>query len=236
MFGIEKPEVILSNDLNLKDDVPLCESCMFGTSTRTQRRTKGDKSGSARGGNGNKPGAAVSVDQIQSAQPGLVPEVPVKLISALIWAAQVMVDQFIGLTYLHLIISTSQEENRLGKADFEIWSAIFLVKINRYHEENGRFSEQPFRSEIEDSKLTIKFCGVGSHHQNAIFERKIQTLTLGSGIFLVHAKVYCPEEITTILCTYVPKNFSETLNEVKVDDNGNTPMEKFAGRIKDINL
>ena len=43
---------------------------------------------------------------------------------------------------------------------FEVWAAIFVVKVNRYHEGNGLFSKQPFRSAIEDSKQTIKVCGV----------------------------------------------------------------------------
>ena len=52
--------------------------------------------------------------------------------------------------------------------DFEILAATFGVKVHRYHVYNGRFAEQPFRSEIEDSNQTITFCGVGSHHQSVI--------------------------------------------------------------------
>ena len=47
------------------------------------------------------------------------------------------------------------------------------------HADNGRFYEKPFWSEIEDSNQAITFCGVGSHHKNAIVEIKNQTLTLG---------------------------------------------------------
>ena len=66
--------------------------------------------------------------------------------------------------------------------------AIFGVKINRYHADNGIFSEQPLRSEIYYSKHTIKFLGVVSHHQNSIVERKTQTITLEDRTLLIHAK------------------------------------------------
>ena len=46
---------------------------------------------------------------------------------------------------------------------------------------------------------------------------------------LLNAKRYFSEEINKILCTYELKAFSEQLILLKVDDGGNTPMEKFAG-------
>ena len=75
-----------------------------------------------------------------------------------------------------------------GKASFQIWAAKFGVKTNIYHTDNRRFVEQNFISEIEDYNQTRIFCGVGSHHQNATAERKIQTLTLGDRTFLIHEK------------------------------------------------
>ena len=83
-----------------------------------------------------------------------------------------MVDHCSDLTYVHPMRSTIQEENLAVKSAFEIRAATFGVKIKRYHADNGRFYEKPFRSEIEDSNQTITFCGVGSHHQNSIDERK----------------------------------------------------------------
>ena len=70
------------------------------------------------------------------------------------------------------MISTIQEDTLPKKASFGRWDATSGVKINRYHDESGRFSEKPSRSAIEDSNQTIKFCGVVSHRQNAIVERK----------------------------------------------------------------
>ena len=113
-----------------------------------------------------------------------------------------MVGHFGDLTYVHLIKITIQEEIFVVKADFERWYTTFEVKIYRYHAENGRFSEQRFRSAIEGSNQTKTFLGVVYHHQNAIFERKIQTPTIGARTFLMHAKIYCLEAITNMLCPY----------------------------------
>ena len=71
MFRLAKIWVPPSIFLDLKDDVILCESCMFGTSRGCQWGTKGNKLGSIRRETDNNPGAAVSVDQLQSYQPVL---------------------------------------------------------------------------------------------------------------------------------------------------------------------
>ena len=53
---------------------------------------------------------------------------------------------------------------------------------------------------------------------------------------LLHAKIYCPEAITKMLCPYALKAFAEQLNVLKVDDDGITPMEKFSGTTTYITL
>ena len=53
----------------------------------------------------------VSLDQLQSSQLGLVPQLSGKFTSASIWDAQVIVDDFSDLIYVHIMIRTSQEVN-----------------------------------------------------------------------------------------------------------------------------
>ena len=67
MFRLEKLVFLTSKFIYLNYDVPLCASCMFGTSSRRQCITKGNKSGSIKKETDNNPGAVVSVDQLQSA-------------------------------------------------------------------------------------------------------------------------------------------------------------------------
>ena len=63
-----------------------------------------------------------------------------------------MVERFSYLTCVKLMRSISQYETLAVKSAFERWAATFGVKIKRYHADNGRFSEQPLISSIEDSK------------------------------------------------------------------------------------
>ena len=62
--------------------------------------------------------------------------------------------------------------------------------------------------------------GLGYHHKNSIFERNIQTLKLGYITLILHAGIYWLEEITTMLCPYALNDFSQQLNELKVDNDG----------------
>ena len=58
-----------------------------------------------------------------------------------------MVDHFSGLTYVHLMRITIQDENVSGKTALKIRATIFVVKIHRYYADDGIFSEQPFISD-----------------------------------------------------------------------------------------
>ena len=99
-----------------------------------------------------------------------------------------MVDHFSDLTYVNLMRRTSQKENFEVKSDLERWAVTFGFKIKRYHAYSGIFSEQILRPEIEDSNQTITFCGVVSHHQNAIIDGNIKNIKLGYITLLLHAK------------------------------------------------
>jgi hypothetical protein len=60
--------------LKLQDKLPLCVACRFGTAHQRPWCTKGKKSGSIQKPDQTKPADGVSVDQIISAQPGLIPQ------------------------------------------------------------------------------------------------------------------------------------------------------------------
>ena len=96
--------------LYLKEDVSLCTSWIFGTERILQWTTKGNKSRYKSKESNNKIGSAVSVDQRQSAQTGLLPQFPGKITNERICAVQVMVDHFIDLTHVHIMKRKNQEE------------------------------------------------------------------------------------------------------------------------------
>ena len=118
-------KLVIPGFVDLKYYVPLCASYMFVTPRRRQCRTRGKKSGYISKYTDNNPGAGVSVDQLQSDNPGLVLQFLSKLTSARIWDAQVMLELF----YMHLMRSTIQEETLVVKADFKDGLPNFEIKL-----------------------------------------------------------------------------------------------------------
>ena len=53
---------------------------------------------------------------------------------------------------------------------------------------------------------------------------------------LLHANIYWPEAITTMLWPYALKYFADQLNVIKVYNYVITPMEKFEGTATDITI
>ena len=66
MFRLARLRVIPSIFLYLKDDMSLCESCMFGKSSGGKYITKVNKSVSISKETDNNPGFTVSLDHLQS--------------------------------------------------------------------------------------------------------------------------------------------------------------------------
>ena len=207
---------------------PRCASCMFGKAHRKPWRTS-SASGSIRNEDDNQPGRRVSIDQLVSAQPGLVPAVSGHLSHERIVGSTVFVDHFSGHVHVHLMRSLSQEETLAAKAAYEKLAADSGVTVLAYHADNGRFAESAFRDAVDESNQRITFCGVGAHHQNAIVERMIKELTLRARTMLLHANRHWPEYITTMLWPFALKCAAEQINTLSVDEAGVTPESKFTG-------
>ena len=212
-----------------KVSCPKCASCLFGKQHRRPWRTSKSDGGSIRQANDDAPGKRTSIDQLVSAQPGLVPLASGYLSSDRIVGATIFVDHFTGYVYTHLMRSLSGDETLAAKAAYEKLADDYGVSVSAYHADNGRFAESSFRNAVDESNQTITFCGVGAHHQNAIVERMIKELTLGARSMLLHAHRYWPEYISTMLWPLALKCTTERINTLDTDETGKTPIEKFSG-------
>lgn len=217
----------------LKDCAPHCPSCSFGQAHRRPWRSKKSKDGksssSIRKETEDKPGATVSIDQMISAQPGLVPQISGHLTAARIWAATIFVDHFSKHVYVHLMRDQTQASTLEAKAAYERNAGTHGVQVRGYRADNGRFAEEEFRKEVNRCMQEITFCGVGAHHQNGVVERMIKDLTLTTRTLLLHAKRHWPEMITTMLWPMALKAAEERLNHLSLDMNGETPLSKWTG-------
>jgi hypothetical protein len=212
----------------LKGRTPICVSCIFGTAHRRPWRTKSKTSHPIRKKSDIFPGACTSVDQIVSAQPGLIPQMSGKLTILRVNGATIFVDHHSDLVYAYLMRNLTLEETILAKRAFERFAASVGVVVHGYHADNGRFADKGFRDDCTSNNQTISFCAVGAHHQNGIAERKIKDLTLGARTLLLHAKRMLPEYITTILWPFALKCFEDRMNNLMHRADGRTPYQTFA--------
>jgi len=136
--------------LALKDKTIICPSCVIGNMKKKPWRYKNDSS-TIRKIDEDFPGACVSVDQLVSKQPGLVPRQDGKHSLHRITGATVYHDHFTNFTYSHLQTSLDTDQTIASKTAFESKENSFGVKIKSYHADNGIFSEKGFRDAVTAS-------------------------------------------------------------------------------------
>jgi hypothetical protein len=143
-------------------------------------------------------------------------------------AATIFVDHFLDHVYLYLMKDLTLFETLLAKHAYERFLALLGIESKAYHADNGCFADKVFRDDCTSSNQTITFCGIGSHHQNGIAERKIKDITLGGRTLLLHAKHMFPEYISTILWPFAVKCYEDRLNNLVHRADGCTPYETLA--------
>jgi hypothetical protein len=114
--------------------IPKCPGCLYGKAHRKPWRTKAQPK---KVKVATKPGEIVSVDQMQSTTPGLVPQAKGKLTSKCYRYATVFADHYSDLTYVHLQENITSEETVQAKQSFERYARAHGVEIKHYHCDNG---------------------------------------------------------------------------------------------------
>ncbi len=195
----------------IKHRLPVCMSCMFGTAHRKPWRSKGEKS-LIRKETDDAPGKCVSIDQMISAQPGLIPQMAGFLTNCRIWAATIFVNHYSDYVYVSLMRDLTLDKTLLAKSSFEQHANEGGVTIDSYCADNGRFADSGFQQAIKDCNQKITYCTVGAHHQNGILEQRIKELTLISWMLLLHAKRHWPDYVTTMMWPFALKEAAYWLN------------------------
>ena len=147
----------------LKDRLTVYTSCVFCVSHRRPWRSKGTP-GTICKDSETEPGDYVSIDQLVSAQPGLIPQISDYLINMRIWGATVFVDHVSYYTHVVLMRYLTLDEILLAKTSLKRLANDGGVTIKSYRAYNGRFADKLFHSAVQESNQTIIFCGVGGHH------------------------------------------------------------------------
>ena len=214
--------------LECKDNVPLCVSCQFGTAHRRPWRFS-KQSGKIRKEKEVKPGDGQSIDQIVSAQPGLIPQMSGFLTKERYYGATTIVDHVSDYVYVHLMKSLTLDETIKAKRSWEkiLHNAGHTVK--HYQADNGRFADKGFIDDCDAHDQTISYCGVGAHHQNGIVEAKNKLLTQGARTMLLHGIRMWPQLVTTMFWPFALKAMAERMNRLHIHADGSTPESRLYG-------
>ena len=103
LFCLESIGFLPKRLLECQKNPPLCVACRFGQAHRRPWRIKGTKSGSIRTPEQKDPGDGVSVNQIVSAHPGLIPKMYGFLTKQCMWGTTTFVYHISDFVYVHLI-------------------------------------------------------------------------------------------------------------------------------------
>ncbi len=209
----------------LKGGCPICVGCLFGQAHKRLWGSKSKQKHPIRKSTDDAPGKKTLLNQMVSAQHGLIPQMSGHLTNLCIMAAMVFVDHFSDHVYVYLMRDLMLSKTLLAKHAYRHFLASLGVESKAYYADNGRFADKGFRDGCTSSTQTIAFCGVGSHCQNGIDERKIKDITLGGRTLLLHAKRMFPEYISTFLCPFAVKCYKDRLNNFVHRADGQTPYK-----------
>ena len=136
-----------------------------------------------------KPGGCISVDHMQSTEPGFYGQSKGTLTKTRYRNATIFVDHYSRLKFVYLMTSnlTGQEAVNAKRA-FDQFSAEHGVRIARYHCDNGRFAKSLFRQAWESQGQKLTFCVVNTHFENGIAECAIRDLSESACKQLLHVE------------------------------------------------
>ena len=169
------------------------------------------------------------VDQIFSAQPGLIPQMSGFITNQRLWGATTFVYHVSNYVYVHLMRDLSLTETLLAKSGMEKVMAQAGRTVKHYHSENGRFADNGFIDAVNRKDQKITFYGVGAHHQNGIIENKNKILTTGGRTLLLHGRRMWPNMIDKMFWPFAIKAVAKRLNSLQVDLTGQMPESTLHG-------
>ena len=209
---------------------PRCAGCLYGAMTKVPWRTKGQCDATHPVFRATKPGECVSVDHMQSTEPGFYGQAKGILTKTRYRNATIFVDHFSRLKFVYLMTSnlTSQETVEAKRA-FERFAAEHGVRIAHYHCDNGRFADTLFRKACKNQNQKLTFCGVNAHFQNGIAERAIRDLSEGACKQLLHARQRWPQAVSTALWPYALRHAAHLSNVLPTGKEGKSKLELFSG-------
>ncbi|CAJ1967493.1 unnamed protein product [Cylindrotheca closterium] len=117
----------------------------------------------------------------------------------------------------------------MAKHKFERWAkANNVPDIKSYRADHTPFNSATWQNDLALKKQTIDFSGVGAHHQNAVAERAIQTVTKWAWTMLLHQVLHWPDEADVHLWPFAMEHAAYIWNSLPRRDTWLAPLEIFS--------
>jgi len=139
----------------------------------------------------------------------------------------IFIDEASGMVFCHLQVSLNATETLTGKHLIEREAQNGGVDVHSYQGDNGVFRLLEFQKDLEIRGQTIKFSGVGAHHQNGMAERAIRTITECACTMILHAIIHWPGQVPIELWPFAVEYATYVWNRVPKKDTGLAPIEIF---------
>jgi len=101
------------------------------------------------------------------------------------------------------------------------------VSIKAYHADNVPFAADEFVASLNAKGQMIDYSGTGSHHQNGIAERAIQTVMQWARAMLMHAVIHWPDQADLELWPFALEYAVYLWNNLPNKDSLIAPIELF---------
>ncbi len=121
----------------LKGSCPICVACLFRQACKCPWQSKIKQKHPIPKLTDDAPGKKASLDQMVSAQPGLIPQMSRRLTNLCIMATTIFIDHFSDHVYVYLMKVLTLSETLLAKHAYEDFLALLGVESKAYHADNG---------------------------------------------------------------------------------------------------
>ena len=219
-------------------DLPMCEACRLAKATLLPDKTTTinikDSKDRALKKNVLRPGARVSTNQFVSSVRGCLPHTQGREREKEQYTGgTVYIDEASGLMFSSNQVSLKADETLRGKARFERFANTCGVNIVAYRGDNGVFKSKAYQDNLKRKKQTIRFSGIGAHHQNGVAECSIRTVSESARSMLIHSAIHWPEETSINLWPFAMDYAIYTHNRLPKAPQGQSPLEIFTGTKQD---
>ena len=163
---------------------PFCAACQYGKLMRKPWRLKGAPASPI--WKAIQLGQIVSMDQLESSTSGFIAQLKGKLTTQRYRYATVFVDQYSRYTYIYLQQAITSTKPIQANHSFKCLAQDMGIHIHHYQANNGWFVDKGFDQAYQSLHQGLTYCGVNTHFQNGIVERKIRDLQEQTRTMMLH--------------------------------------------------